>query len=133
MIGQTIRLAGPSQRAIAKQLIDAAPDRAIVNIRPETRSNEQNAKMWAMLSDIARAKPQGRDMPTDRWKCLFMDAAGIKADWEPGIDSGVVNVGYRSSRMTVSQMRDMIECMYAYGSEHEVEWHEPPAQTAEVR
>lgn len=122
MIGQTIRLAGPSQRALAKQLIDAAPDRAIVNIRPETRTNEQNAKMWAMLSDVARAKPEGRELTTDKWKALFMDAIGIPADWEPGINGGVVNVGYRSSRLTKEQMSDMIEQMYVYGAEHDVKW-----------
>lgn len=125
MIGQTIRLAGPSQRHRAKELIDAAPDRAIVNIKSETRSNEQNSKMWAMLSDIARAKPQGRELTADKWKSLFIDAIGIPADWEPGINGGVVNVGYRSSRLTKEEMSDMIEQMYAYGSEHGVEWSEP--------
>jgi hypothetical protein len=81
--------------------------------------------MWAMLSDIARAKPGGRDLTTDKWKALFMDAIGIPADWEPGINGGVVNVGYRSSRLTKEQMSDMIEQMYAYGAEHGVEWSEP--------
>lgn len=121
MTGQTIRLTGLYQRRIAHELIDKAPDRAIVNIRPETRSNEQNAKMWAMLSDIARAKPQGRDLTTDKWKSLFMDAIGIPADWEPGINGGVVNVGYRSSRLTKAQMSDMIEQMNVYAAEHGIE------------
>lgn len=76
-------------------------------------------------ADIARAKPQGRELPTDKWKALFMDAIGIPADWEPGINGGVVNVGYRSSRLTKQQMSDLIEQMYAYGAEHGVEWTEP--------
>jgi len=125
MTGQTIRLVGPSQRHYAHELIDKAPDRAIVNIRPETRSNEQSSKMWAMLSDISRAKPQGRVMAPDKWKAIFMDAIGIPADWEPGINGGIVNVGYRSSRLTKQQMSDMIEQMYAYAAEHGVVWSEP--------
>ena len=128
MTGQTIRLTGDTQRARAKRLIDAAPQGAVLNIRPATRSGEQNSKMWAMLSDIARAKPQGRELTTDKWKALFMDAIGIPADWEPGLDGGVVNVGYRSSRLSKEKMSEMIEQIYAYGAEHGVEWSEPEEQ-----
>jgi hypothetical protein len=128
MIGQTCVIRG--SRTVAHKLVEAAPDGAILNIRPATRSNEQNAKMWAMLSDISRAKPEGRDLTTDKWKSLFMDAIGIPADWEPGINGGVVNVGYRSSRLSKEQMSEMIEQMYAYGAEHNVEWTEPQQEAA---
>jgi hypothetical protein len=131
MIGQTIRLLSQLNRERAKKLIDQAPEGALVNIRPETRSNEQNSKMWAMLSDIARAKPQGRELTTDKWKALFMDAIGIPADWEPGINGGVVNVGYRSSRLTREQMSDMIEQMYAYGAENGVVWSDETNEAKE--
>lgn len=57
-MAQTVILAGPSQRALAKQLIDRAPYDAIVTVKAATRSNEQNAKLWAMLSDLSRAKPR---------------------------------------------------------------------------
>jgi hypothetical protein len=126
MIGQTIILR--NNREAAHRMVDAAPMGAVLNIRPATRSGEQNSKMWAMLSDIARAKPQGRELTTDKWKSLFMDAIGVPAAWEPGINGGVVNVGYRSSRLTKEQMSDLIEQMYAYGAEHGVEWTEPPQE-----
>ncbi len=126
MIGQTIRLYGNRQRA--HELVEKAPQGAVMNIRPATRTNEQNSKMWAMLSDVSRAKPEGRELTPDKWKCLFMDAIGIPAAWEPGINGGVVNVGYRSSRLTKEQMSDLIEQMYAYGAEHGIEWTEPDEQ-----
>jgi hypothetical protein len=128
MTGQTIRLTNASNRSRAALLCHQAPVGAVVNIRPATRSGEQNSKMWAMLSDIARAKPQGRELTTDKWKALFMDAIGIPADWEPGLDGGVVNVGYRSSRLSKEKMSEMIEQIYAYGAEHGVEWSEPEEQ-----
>jgi hypothetical protein len=128
MIGQTIRLTNDRARRIAADLAFRAPHGSVANFRPATRTNEQNAKMWAMLSDIARAKPEGRELTTDKWKALFMDAIGIPADWEPGINGGVVNVGYRSSRLSKEQMSEMIEQMYAYGAEHGVEWSEPQDQ-----
>lgn len=130
MSGQTIILSNPVARSQAHRLIDLAPHGAVCNIAEARRTGDQNAKMWAMLSDVARAKPQGRVLTTDKWKSLFMDAIGIPADWEPGINGGVVNVGYRSSRLTKGQMSDLIEQMYAYGAEHGVVWSEPREQAA---
>jgi len=128
MNGQTIILAGDTQRHMAKRLIDRAPARAVVNIREASRTSDQNSKLWAMLSDLARAKPQGRVLRTEAWKCIFMDALGHKPTWEPGLEGGVVNVGYKSSRLTVAEMSDMIERIYAYGAEHEVIWTDEPTQ-----
>jgi hypothetical protein len=126
MTGQTVRLVGPEQRRFAKELIDQAPDRAVVNIKPETRSNEQNAKMWAMLSDVSRAKPEGREYTPEIWKALFMAEAGFKPRFEPSLDGkGVVPIGYKSSRLAKAEFRDLIEAIYAYGSEHGVKWTEP--------
>jgi len=123
--GQTVILRGDAQRLLAKQLIDRAPVDAVVNVREATRTLAQNDKMHAMLSDIARAKPQGRIYTTEVWKCLFMDECGFKPRWVPSLNGdGVVNTGYRSSRLGKSEMSDMIEQMYAFGAEHGVRWSE---------
>lgn len=125
MTGQTIILASPRQRALAKQLIDRAPDRAVLNIREATRTLDQNAKMHAMLSDIARAKPDGRVMNVETWKCVMMDACGFKPKWVQSLEGdSVVNTGYRSSRLTKSEFSDLIECISEYGSRHNVRWSE---------
>lgn len=126
MIGQTIRLVSPLNRERAKRLIDQAPVRAIVNIRPETRTNEQNAKMWAMLSDVSRAKPDGRELTPEVWKSLFLHALGHAQRFEMALDErGVVPVGFRSSRLTKEQMSDLIETIYEFGARHDVCWSEP--------
>jgi hypothetical protein len=130
VLGQTVRLVSDRARKTAAELAFKAPHGSVANFRPPTRTLDQNSKMWAMLSDISRAKPEGRDLTTDKWKALFMDAIGIPADWEPGINGGVVNVGYRSSRLSKEQMSEMIEQMYAYGAEHGVEWSEPDTKEA---
>jgi len=129
--GQTIILRGIVQRELAKRLIDQAPDDALVNVRESTRTDEQNAKMWAMLSDIARAKPMGRVHKTDDWKSLFMDMCGFPAKWVPSLDGeGVVNLGHKSSHLTKSQFSDLIECIYAFGADHGVRWSEPKERKA---
>lgn len=126
MSGQTVRLIGPSQRAFAHKLVDGAPDGAVLNVREATRTIEQNAKFHAMISDISRAKPNGRTLPTDVWKVLVLAAVGHKVRFEPALDGdGVVPVGLRSSRLTKAQMSDAIEWMYSWGAEHEIKWSEP--------
>jgi hypothetical protein len=124
MIGQSIRLVSALNRERAKRLIDQAPDRALVNIRPETRSNEQNARMWAMLSEISRAKPDGRELTPEVWKSIFMHALGHALRFEMALDgNGVVPVGFRSSRLTKEEMGDLMEMMSEYGARHNV-WRE---------
>lgn len=124
MIGQTIRLVSRLNRERAKRLIDQAPDRAIVNIRPETRSNEQNALLWSLLSEVSRAKPDGRQHTPDVWKCLFMQACGHAVQFEVGLDGKPFPLGFRSSRMTKEQMTDLIEFIFQYCAENGVQMQE---------
>ncbi|MGB7241680.1 MAG: recombination protein NinB [Sulfitobacter sp.] len=128
--GQTIILHGSEQRGLAKRLVDAAPSGCVVNIRQATRTTDQNARLWAMLSDISRAKPQGRKHTPDVWKALMMKACGHQVQFEIGIDGEPFPVGFRSSKMNKSQMSDMIEFMYQYGAENGVLWTEPMEATA---
>lgn len=121
MSGQTIRLVGPKQRKLAYQLIDIAPDGAVVNIKEASRSLDQNALVWQILSDIARAKPDGRVMKTEEWKILMMDACGHKPKFIPGLDGGFVCAGYRSSRLTKAEFSELIECAMEYAARHGVD------------
>jgi len=124
--GQTVILAGDVQRHLAKRLIDAAPAGAVVNIAEAARTLDQNAKMHAMLSDVARAKPCGRVLSTEAWKALFMHEAGFKCSFEPTLDGqGVVPLGFKSSRLRKAEFSDLIEAIYAYGGQHGVRWSEP--------
>lgn len=125
MRGQTIILRGQDQRSLAKNMIDAAPVNAVVNIREARRSLDQNAKLWAMLSDVSHARPDGRRHTPDVWKALFMSACGYSVQFETGLDGRPFPLGFASSKLTVAEMRDLIEFIYAYGAEHGVKWTEP--------
>jgi hypothetical protein len=120
--GQTVILRGDAQRQLAKQLIDRAPVNAVVNIREERRTTDQNDKMWAMLSDVSRAKPEGRRHTTDVWKALFMKACGHAVQFEAGLDGEPFPIGFRSSHLTKNQMIDLIESIYEYGARHDIRW-----------
>jgi hypothetical protein len=119
--GQTIILG--RNRETAHRVIDVAPVGSVVNVKPPRRTLDQNAKMHAMLSDLARAKPQGRVLPPEIWKALFMHEAGFKCTFEPSLDGqGVVPLGFKSSRLNKAEFSDLIEAINAYGAEHSVQW-----------
>lgn len=129
-MAQTVILRGNSQRDLAKRMIDVAPLGAVVTIREATRTNDQNAKMHAMLSDISRAKPEGRRHTPEVWKSLVMHACGHAVQFEIGLNGQPFPTGFRSSRLTVAQMSDLIEWIYQYGAEHGVVWTEPERAAA---
>lgn len=121
-MSQVVHLRGKYQRDLAKSLIDKAPDNAVVKISPERRSDDQNAKMWAMLSDISRAKPEGRVHIPEIWKCIFMAACSHEVTFEQGLDGRPFPIGFSSSKLTKAQMSDLFEIIYKYGAEHGVKW-----------
>ncbi len=124
--GQTIILRGESQRSLAKRIIDAAPLDAVVNVAEAKRNNDQNARMWAMLSDVSRAKPEGRHWVAETWKAAFMQSLGHQCQFAEGLDgSGPFPIGFRTSRLTVKQMADLITVIAEYGDRHGVRWSEP--------
>ncbi|WP_343502106.1 MULTISPECIES: recombination protein NinB [Roseobacteraceae] len=120
-----IYLRGQSQRDYARRALDAAPDNSVVSITKPTRSVPQNKKLWAMLNDVAEAEPEGRQWTRETWKAAFMHSLGHQCQFADGLDgTGPFPVGFRSSHLTVAQMRDLIEVIYEYGSRHGVEWRE---------
>lgn len=120
---QTVILFGDMQRHLAKSLIDAAPVDAVVKVSGPVRSTSQNAKMWPMLSDVSRAKPEGRLWVPETWKCGFMHVLGHQVRFADGLDgSGPFPIGFHSSRLTKAQMADLITCIAEYGDRHGVKW-----------
>lgn len=129
--GQTIILSGPRQRETAKRLIDRAPPRAVMNVREATRTTEQNSLMWALLSDVSRARPEGRNLTPDVWKALFLHSLDHAQRFEMALDGrGMVPVGFRSSRLNKAQMSDLIEMIQEYGARHNVAWSDEERRAA---
>jgi hypothetical protein len=119
--GQTIILG--RNRETAHRVLDVAPPGSVVNIRPPRRTVDQNSLMWALLSDVSRAKPEGRALTPDVWKALFLHALDHTQRFEEALDGkGMVPVGFRSSRLSKEQMSDLIETIREYGARHCVAW-----------
>lgn len=118
----TVCLSGPQQRVLAHRLVDAAPQGFVVTIKEQTRTGEQNALMWCLLSDVSRSMPGGRKATPEVWKNLMMHACGHATQFEMGLDGQPFPVGLRSSRLSKSQMGDLITFIQAWGAENGVSW-----------
>lgn len=112
-------------RTNAIRCVQEAPEGYCVEVKERTRSLDQNAKMWAMLGDVARqVEWHGAYLTTHNWKDMF--TASLKRQQVvPGIDGGFVVLGSRTSGMTKSEMVELIEFMYAFGAERGVQWSDP--------
>ena len=125
---QVFRLVHPTARQMASRACIQAPDGYVVEIKPRTRSLDQNAKMWAMLADLSRqVEWYGQQLTSEEWKDV-LTAALKKQKAVPGIDGGFVVIGARTRNMTIREMSDLVELMYAFGSEKDVQWSEPALQ-----
>jgi NinB protein len=132
MAGHTVILLTDTQRRYAHGLVDKLPIGWVMTFREPTRSTIQSDKMWAMLTDVARAKPEGRQWTPETWKAAFMHVLGHQVQFCEGLDgSGPFPLGFRSSKLTVKQMTDLIECIYEYGARHGVVWSEPKSDGKE--
>ncbi|MEJ7933535.1 recombination protein NinB [Sphingobium sp. AN558] len=117
--GQTVILNSDYRRMQAHRLVEQAPQGAVLNIQPAKRTTDQNSLMWALLSEISRAKPNGRTLTPDVWKALFLHALDHSQRFEQALDDkGMVPVGFRSSRLTKAQFSDLIEFIYSWAAEN---------------
>lgn len=128
------RLVHSTARQLASKACINAPDGFVVEIKPRTRSLDQNAKMWAMLADLSRqVEWYGQRLTSEEWKDV-LTAALKKQKAVPGIDGGFVVIGARTRNMTIREMSDLVELMYAFGAERDVQWSDPaPRGIEEIR
>jgi hypothetical protein len=107
-----------------------APEGYVVEIKPRTRSLDQNAKLHAMFSDIARqATFHGKMRTAAQWKVIFISghamATGSGADIIPGIEGEFINIRESSAHMGVKRLNSLIEYVMAWGADNEIRWSEP--------
>ncbi len=119
----------------AKQVLDRMYDWAknyllaghqlCVKTMPLTRSLEQNAKMWAMLTDVSQqVEWYGKRLTAEDWKHVF-SASLRKLSVVPNLDgTGFVALGLSTSAMSKREMSDMVELIYSFGAEKGVKWTE---------
>ena len=117
MAAHTFILRTKADRDRACAAIMAAPFEAVTKVAAPTRTVDQNDLMWAMLSEISIAKPDGRRHTPEMWKALFMHACGHEVQFLNGLDGNPFPVGFRSSRLSKAQMSELLEWIFAWCAE----------------
>lgn len=135
MSGVTLVLASQQIRDRAIAWIKAAPAYAVITLAEPKRSTEQNARMWAQLTDVARQQLyHGMRLSPNDWKLIFMNALPKEAGWHvrlvPNLQGdGFLDLGVSSSKLSKSQMSDLMELISAYCAEHGIVLSEPREAT----
>lgn len=96
--------------------------RYTLTVKPQTRSSEQNRRLWAMLTDISKQVDwYGRKLTPEDWKHV-LSASLKKQDAVPGIDGGFVVLGLSTSKMTKGEMADLQTLIEAFGAQQDVKF-----------
>lgn len=118
-------------RSRALEAVRTAPEGYTVEIKPKTRTLEQNARLWAVLGEISEQVDwYGQKLTAEEWKDVF-SAALHRQKVVPGLEGGFVVLGQRTSRMTKKEFSDLMELINAFAAERGVvfSWEVPPPPT----
>lgn len=131
MPGPTVILSNQFRRQQAHRLIDAAPVGSVLEIRQPTRTLPQNARLHAMITDVARQVEwpigTGQKRTVEAWKDIFTAAlrsANHGLDVVPGLNGGFVLLGMHTSRMTKAELGELMDLVEAFGAQHGVVFHQ---------
>lgn len=127
-----VTLANDRLRAKAIEYVEKAKPDSRVEFKGPKRSTDQNAAMWAMLSDLSRElRWYGQMLDAEEWKLVMLDALRRDRRDEmklvPNTDgTGFVSIsGASSSDLEWEEMRDLLTIIRAFGDQHEIEWSVP--------
>lgn len=122
---QQFKLVHAEARRRAIEAIKDAPDGYVVDVKPATRTTDQNRLLWALLSDVSdQVNWHGQKLSPEDWKHVF--SASLKQQRAvPGMDGGFVVLGLSTSKMTKSEFSDLVELIQAFGAQNEVRFEAP--------
>jgi len=118
------KLVHTAARENAVNAVRQAPDGWVVKITEPTRNLEQNALLHAELHELAQTKQWCRmTLDVDQWKRLmtsaWLRATGRGAIYVQSLDGEGWDVLYkRTSRMTKTEMSELIEYVKAWKAEN---------------
>jgi hypothetical protein len=124
-------LAHDLARQNAVRAVQEAPEGFSVTVAEPKRNLDQNARMWAMLGDVAQQVDwYGKRLTSEDWKHVFSSSLR-RLEVVPNLDgTGFVALGMSTSSMSKREMADLIELMFAFGAERGVIWSDPKERQA---
>lgn len=105
--------------------------RQVIEVREPKRTNPQNERMWAMLTDISLQVDWDIDgvkqkiSPIEWKEIITAGLAGETRRVARGMDGGFVILGTRTSRMSIKKHGELMDLIEAFGTQEGVRWTEP--------
>jgi hypothetical protein len=126
-----LTLSRPEDRQRATNWIEKAPAGTRIIFKDGKRTQAQNDRMWAALTDIAsQLQWHGVKLSTEDWKLLFMDSLNQEMRLVPNLNNnGFVNLGRSSSNLSKAEFSQLIELIHAFGANHNVVFHDPESKS----
>ena len=123
-----------SDRDRAASWVRQAPWGTRITFQEAKRTTDQNARMWAMLTEVARqVKWHGQRLSADDWKLVFLSALKQELRIVPNLDgTGFVQLGRSSSSLSVGEMADLMDLIAAFGAREGVTFAEPEADRVQA-
>ena len=100
-----------------------------------TRTHEQNDLLWDLLTAFEeQCEMGGRKFNKEAWKVIFMNALGHPSNMLPTLDGeSFFAEGYRSSKLSVGQMTELIDYIFAEGAERGIKFKQEAPRVSEER
>lgn len=111
-------------RKLAAAQCNLAPNGWIVEIKPATRTLDQNSLLWPLLTELSnQIEWYGQKLTKDEWKDV-MTSALKRNKIVPGIDGGFVVLGISTSKMDKKTFSELLELIYAFAAQQGVVFHQ---------
>jgi len=119
-------LTTPEVRKRAVDMVTLAEHGSRVEFKGPKRTLDQNARLWAMLTDVAdQMEHEGRKYTSDAWKAIFLAALGREVEFIPSLDGKTfIPWGQSSSDLSKKEMSDLLEFIAAWGAENGVRFQD---------
>ena len=124
---KTYILAHDEARRRAYQAVQDAPHGFAVTVGEPTRSLDQNAALWGVLSEISKqidwpVNGQMVQLEPEEWKSIL--TAGFRKEsvrLAQGVNGGVVMLGTRTSKMGKREFSEFLEFVHWFAAERGVD------------
>ena len=103
----------------------------VLKLDRENRSNEQNRKLWPMLTVLSKqVQFAGKLRSKDDWKVICYQAwqeteEDSQLECVPSLSGRtVIMLGCSTSSLNKKEFAALIECIYSIGDQYDVNWSE---------
>lgn len=93
------------------------------NLKRDKRTGKQNARQWAMLSEVAEQQLwHGQKLSKEDWKVIFMQALDAETRLVPNLaNDGFVALSRSTSSLTVQEHCDLTALIEAFAAQNGID------------